>query len=184
MQYQFTVRLEHFKTKAKDRTSIFAHTGLVDSTSIGLNWQKSCEERSQPSPHQWAQRLSFRKLIGPAMSFDWARNRNKNIDVPNSHWLYVLPFGGIHYGNLALHPMNWAVIKKALITTIRNHHQCIGIEQKTFDTFQLCLCGIEPALLQPLRTDRDMVKKSPGRVVYQTTKSLNLRPCPLPCSLP
>jgi hypothetical protein len=50
MQYQFTVRLAHFKTKAKDRTYIFAHTGLVDSTSIGLNWQKSCEERSQPSP--------------------------------------------------------------------------------------------------------------------------------------
>lgn len=50
MQYQFTVRLEHFKTKAKDRTSIFARADLVHSTSIGLNWQKSCEERSQPSP--------------------------------------------------------------------------------------------------------------------------------------
>jgi hypothetical protein len=75
MQYQLVVRLEHFETKAKNRTSIFAHTGLVDYTSLGLNWQKSCKERSQPSPliiyhDQWAQRLSFRKLIGPAMSFD------------------------------------------------------------------------------------------------------------------
>jgi hypothetical protein len=75
MQYQLVVRLEHFKTKAKNTTSNFAQTGLVDYTSLGLNWQKSCKERSQPSPlikyhDQWAQRLSFRKLIGPAMSFD------------------------------------------------------------------------------------------------------------------